>query len=98
MATYKTRPGVVLTSICGEYFLVAARALLDTCPYVTQINETSAFLWKELERGADRETLMRAADAEYEIDDPEKARAAIDGFITQMLEMNYLLPAERKGE
>lgn len=98
MATYKTRPGVVLTSICGEYFLVAARALLDICPYVTQINETSAFLWKELERGADREALMRAADAEYEIDDPEKALAAIDGFITQMLEMNYLLPAERKGE
>ena len=40
----KTRPGVVLAPICGEYLLVSARALSDVCPYATQINETSAFL------------------------------------------------------
>ena len=91
---YKTRPGVVLTSIYGEHILVAAKSVLDICPYVTEINETSAFLWKELEEGADIERLMDAVQAEYEIDDPDTVRSAINGFIEQMLELNYLVAFE----
>ncbi len=88
---YKTRPGVVLTEICGEYVLVSARALLDLCPYVTQINETSAFLWKRLETGASAEQLVSAAAEEYEIEDPEALVSAIDDFLQQMQDLNYLL-------
>ena len=60
MMVYKTRRGIVLTEICGEYVLIAAKALLDRCPYLTQINESSAFIWKRMVEGATLEDLVSA--------------------------------------
>ena len=97
MTRYKTRPGVVLTSICGEHVLVAAKKIRDLCPYVTELNETSAFLWERLHDGADLDSLMVALGEEYELDDPNAAKAAVEAFLRQMLELNYLLP-EEQGE
>ena len=94
MTSYKTRPGVVLTGIAGEYVLVAAKALLDICPYVSQINESSAFLWRKLEQGASPEQMEAAVAEEYEIDDPDTVRTAIRDFIEQMKELNYLVAEE----
>ena len=94
---YKTRPGVVLTSICGEYVLVAAKRNLPLCPYVTEINETSAFLWEHLISGATLEELESAVAEEYEIEDPAQAHDAILAFIEQMTELHYLLPKEQGG-
>lgn len=90
MTRYITRPNVVLTELAGEYALVAFRASLQKCPYITQLNETSAFLWKQLEQGATLEELEAAIEEEYEVDDPAAACAAIEGFIKQMEELNYL--------
>lgn len=89
--TYKTRMGVVLTEIAGEYVLVAAKALLDECPYVTQLNESSAFLWRQMEQGASLEELEAAVAEEYEIEDPAMARAAIEAFVKQMEELKYII-------
>ena len=97
MTRYKTRPGVVLTSICGEYVLVAASAVREFCPYVMEFNETSAFLWERLRHGADLDSLMVALGEEYELDDPNAAKAAVEAFLRQMLELNYLLPVEQGG-
>ena len=98
MKAYRTRPGVVQTSVCGEYLLVAAGEARRFCPYVSVINETSAFLWQQMLKGADRETLTEAVQREYEVQDPEMARREIDGFLNQMLELGYLLPTEQGGE
>ena len=97
MTHYKTRPGIVLTTICDEHVLVAAAALRDVCPFVTQINETSAFLWRQMMSGADLDGLMAALDSEYDIPDPSAARQAVEAFLRQMLELNYLLPVEQGG-
>lgn len=97
MTRYRTRPGIVLTAICGEYVLVAASAAQQYCPYVTELNETSAFLWRQLSSGADLDGLMIALDEEYELDDPAMARQAVEAFLQQMLELNYLLPEEQGG-
>ncbi len=97
MIRYKTRHGVILTSICGEYVLVSARSVQNLCPYVTELNETSAFLWRQLTSGADLDDLMAALDEEYELDDPAAARQAVESFLRQMLELNYLLPVEQGG-
>ena len=97
MTSYKTRPGVVLTEIAGEYALVAAKALLEECPYVTQINESSAFLWKQMESGASLEELVNAVAEEYELEDPAAAGEAIRGFIQQMADMNYLIVESTGG-
>lgn len=94
MIRYKTRPGVVLTSICGEYILVSARKNRPECPYLTQINETSAFLWNLLVRGATPAQLEEAVAAEYEITDYNQLRESIAAFLNQLLELNYLLSEE----
>ena len=97
MTRYKTRPGVVMTAICGEHVLVSARSIRELCPYVTELNETSAFLWRQLKSGASLDDLMTALDQEYELDDPAAARQAVEAFLQQMLELNYLLPEEQGG-
>ena len=95
---YRTRPGVVLAPVCGEYLLVAAKAARRFCPYVTQLNESSAFLWRQLTDGADAESLKSAVTAEYEIENLSEAAAAIEGFLSQMLEAGYLLEESDGGE
>lgn len=90
MERYKTRVGVVLTCVCGEWLLVSASALRDRCPFVTVVNESSAFLWKRLQSGADAAELESAVREEYEIDDEETVRSVIEAFLQQMLELNYL--------
>lgn len=95
MERYHTRNGIVLTSICGEYVLISAAALRDQVPYLTQITESSAFLWRLLESGADEQELERAVLEEYEIEDPAQARSAIRAFVQQMLRGGYLL---KEGE
>lgn len=94
MERYKTRTGVVLTCVCGEWLLVSAAALRELCPFVTVVNESSAFLWKRLQSGADAAELESAVREEYEIDDPEAVRSVIEDFLRQMLEMNYLVTLE----
>lgn len=94
MERYKTRPGVVLTEICGEYVLVSAKMNLGVCPYVTTVNETSAFLWNRLIEGADFASLMQAVREEYEIDDVTAAEDAVRAFLAQMIELNYIIPED----
>jgi hypothetical protein len=94
MERYKTRPGVVLTEICGEYVLVSAKMNLGVCPYVTTVNETSAFLWNRLIEGADFDSLMQAVREEYEIDDVSAAEDAVRAFLSQMIELNYIIPED----
>ena len=96
MKRYQARSGLVLTQVCGEYLLVAARALRELCPYVTVVNETSAFLWERLEKGATAEELALAVAGEYEVDDPAAVRGVIDDFLRQMQELNYVLTEEQE--
>ena len=91
MPRYRTRPGVELTSICGEYYLVSAADAMKYCPYVIRINASSAFLWRRLAEGADDNELFLAVEAEFELSDPDEVRTAISGFVDQMKAMNYLV-------
>ena len=98
MTKYKTRPGVVLTKICGEYLLIAAKASQSYCPYVTQLNETSAFLWNQLKEGQTLISLLDAVNAEYEADDPDIIQSAVQDFIREMQELGYLITEESESE
>lgn len=91
---YQARSGVVLTEICRESFLVSAAALREECPYVTQVNETTAFLWRVLIHGADLESLEKAVAEEYEIKDSAAARAAIRAAVEILLERHLVVQQE----
>lgn len=91
MGKYKTRPGVVLTTVCGESLLVSAKAVREYCPYVTTLNDSSAFLWKQLKAGAGEAELKAAVLDEYELEDPGQLDGMIREFLDEMLKMNYLI-------
>lgn len=91
MKRYRTRPGVVLTTIAGQSVLVSSKSAREQCPFTAQINETAAFCWRLLEQGADLQTLMSSVAEEYEIEDPEEVRADLEQLLAQLLESNYLI-------
>ena len=91
MKRYRTRPGVVLTTISGQNVLVSAKSVQGLCPFTAQINETTAFCWRVLEEGADLDTLLRRVREEYEIEDAAAVRADLEQLVAQMLESNYLI-------
>lgn len=95
MDKYIARPGVILTDICGEYILVSTKEGREDRPYVMQVNETSAFLWKHLSEWTDIKKLTEEIESVYEIDDLEEVTTAIDNFLRQMTELGYLLKEER---
>ena len=91
MEKYKSRPGVVLTTVAGQYVLVAAKTLREKCPNATQINETAAFCWRLLEQGADLNDLMEKVAVEYEVADMEELRQDLTLLLEQLEEKNYLI-------
>lgn len=90
MTVYRTRRGIVLTEICGEYVLVTARSLLGICPYLMQLNESSAFLWRHMLHGASIDELVEKVKEEYETTDSDNPELAVEEFVRQMLNMKYL--------
>ena len=91
MKRYKTRPGVVLTKVCGQYYLVAAKPLREELPYTAQINETAAFCWRVLEQGADLETLAERVAGEYAIEQTAELREDLRQLMAQLSEHRYVI-------
>lgn len=71
---YKAMPDVVMTQICGKYYLVTSEETI-------QLNEIAAFYWKQLEKGASEEELRAITQEYYEIGDPEMLRDDVSGFV-----------------
>ena len=94
MVRYKTRPGIVMAEVCGQYLLAAAKEARKVCPYTTQINETSAFIWNcmSTEEGISIEQLLQAVSKEYLIDDCVFAENVIQEFVEEMMRYGYVLP------
>ena len=81
---YKTVPGVVPASVCGHYYLVTADLTLE-------INEITAFFWKELENGASAEDLMIKAGDSYEIQDADLLAKDIDALLDSLRQQHLIM-------
>ena len=91
---YRTKKGIVLTSVCGQYVLVAAKKVRESCPYLTQINDTMASCWRLLENGSTEDELANHLLEEYETDDSSLVREDIRRLLEQLLEAGYIILAE----
>ena len=98
MISYKTRPGIILAEVCGQYLLVAAKEARQFCPYTTQINETSAFLWNQMREWTTFTDLMESVSEEYEIDDSEEAAESVLSILKEMVKLGYLMTEEERDE
>ena len=79
----KIKEGFMLRQVAGSYVVVAyGQRAVDFNGMIT-LNETGAFLWEQLSKGADKEGLLASMLEAYEIDS-ETASRDIDSFLKKL--------------
>ena len=84
----KLKDGFLLRQVAGENVVLPTGAAMDFNAMIT-LNDTGSTLWKQLEKEADRESLIAALLAEYEVDEATAA-AAVDSFVARLKELDLL--------
>ena len=90
MKKYKARTGVILGDICTEHILIAAKEARDYCPYITELNDIGAFIYKHLEDGYTDEQIIEEIQKEYEFESDQNISNSIIGFIEELKTMGYI--------
>lgn len=85
----KIKSSFVLKKIAGSYVVVPVRKRAMDFSGVIKLTETGAFIWKLLEKGADREEIIAKMLQEYAVDEPT-ATADVDRFINKLREADLL--------
>ena len=80
-AKMKIKEGFMLSEVAGSYVVVAVGKRSEQFNGMVNMNETGAFLWKLVEKGASREELLDGLLQAYEVE-PEKAAQDVDKFIS----------------
>ncbi len=78
----KIKDGYVLREIAGNNIVVEVGGKVSFNGMIT-LNDTGAFLWKKLEKGAEKEALAAALLDEYEVS-PEKAEEDVALFLQKL--------------
>ena len=80
----KVKEGFVLRSVAGSNVVVPVGAASVDFNGMITLNDSGAFLWRELEKGADVDSLR-----EYEVDE-ETARKCAADFTEKLLDAGCL--------
>ncbi len=75
----KIKSNYVLKKVADSYVVISlggSRVDLNT---IITLNETGAFIWEQIKNGADKDTVVDAILAEYDVG-REKAEADVDAF------------------
>lgn len=85
----KIKSDYLLRKIADSYVVVpVGKATVDFNGMIN-LNETGAFLWQQLQKGADEETLLKAMLKEYEVDE-ETAAEGLVSFLNKLREADLL--------
>ena len=85
----KIKDGFILRKIADSYVVVPVGSLSLDFSGVITLNETGAFLFELLQKGADREELLSKLLEEYNVT-PEKADADLEIFLQKVKEADVL--------
>ena len=81
----KIKEGLILREVAGNYIVVAVGDAVKSFNGVINLNETGAFLWKNLAEGKEQNQLVEALLEEYEVD-KEIAVADVKKFLDKLTE------------
>jgi hypothetical protein len=84
-------PPVVAETLDGEATIVD----LESGTYYA-LNESGTFVWDELSRGADRDSIPGSLATRYGVD-PGEAGKAVEGLVEELLERKLIAPLEEAG-
>lgn len=81
----KVRSDFVVRSVAGSNVVVPTGAATVDFNGIMTLNDTGMFLWGLLEKGAQKEDLLKALLSEYDVDEAT-AKEDIEKFLTKLLE------------
>jgi len=84
----KLKNGFILRSVAGQNVVLPTGSELNLNMMIT-LNDTGKFLWQKLEVGAEKEDLVVALLAEYEVDEAT-AKASVEKFVEKLMENEFL--------
>lgn len=84
----KIKEGFMLREVAGSYVVVAVGARSEEFNGMVNLNSTGAFLWQNLEKGADKEGLIQALLNEYEVTE-EQAAKDVERFLDIIVTNNF---------
>ena len=79
----KIKEGFVLRSIAGSNIVVPIGAASVDFNGMITLNDSAAFLWKRLEKGAEIDDLVKALLDEYDVDE-DTARNCSVAFVEEL--------------
>lgn len=85
----KLKDGFILREVAGQIVVLPTGEELDLNMMIT-LNETGAFLWKQLENEHDEASLVAALLGEYDVDEAT-AKSAVAGFLAKLNENGFLI-------
>ena len=85
----KIKPGYMLREVAGCNVVVSIGVETMDFGGMINLNDTGAFLWRLLEKGATEDELLAKMLDEYEVDEVV-AKQGINAFITKMREADLL--------
>lgn len=85
----KIAEGFALKTIADNNVVVPTGTNTVSFRSIISLNETGAFIWKQLERDNSEESVVNALVKEYDIDE-ETARSDVKDFVEAMRSANLL--------
>lgn len=80
----KIKEGYLLRQVAGSNIIVAVGDEAVNFDGIKTLNETGAFLWKQIEQGIDEENIVKALMDEYEVDE-ETAKNDVGEFVKLLI-------------
>ncbi len=85
----KIKEGYLLRTVAGSNIVVPVGEGTIDFSGVIQLNEVGAFLWKALEKGSDKESLVKLLLSEYDVD-KETADKDVSDFLVKLKEASLI--------
>ena len=85
----RIKPGYMLRKVVDIYVIIGIGEAVYNPREVMSLNETGAFLWQALEKGAERGELADSLTREYEVD-AATAAADVDAFLQSLREKELI--------
>lgn len=92
-AVYKKNPAIIEREIRGEVLLVPLMNSEENLESLYSLNETGAFIWKEICAGSSIAQTAERLAAVFDVS-PEQAAADVSSVVDDLVCINALMPPE----
>lgn len=86
----RLKDGFILRQVAGNYIVIGVGDEAVDFNGMITVNETGAFLWSILEKGATKEDMLKSLMEEYDVDE-ETAKKDITDFLYKLNDGKLLI-------